>query len=166
VTLQPRGILELTAIERIRRWQADLWRSRMLVTSPTARSADTRLPSAAVGLAEQLSRSPYDFKCFLDAKSLETGYSWRLQGRRALRKSSKIILLLTPGVLLSPGVRDERAAIHQDAGERGLAGTRLPNNVDVRKAVFGFDAEDTTIVAKVHASEVNGGFIHTLVLSL
>jgi WD40 repeat protein len=61
----------------------------------------------AVGLAEQLSRSPYDFKCFLDAKSLETGYSWRLQGRRALRKSSKIILLLTPGVLLSPGVRDE-----------------------------------------------------------
>ena len=38
---------------------------------------------------------------------MEAGGSWKLQGRRSLRKSSKIILLLTPGVLQSPGVRDE-----------------------------------------------------------
>jgi hypothetical protein len=36
----------------------------------------------------------------------------------------------------------------------------------MRKAVFGFDTKNTIIVAKVHASEVNGGFIHTLASSL
>ena len=61
----------------------------------------------AVDLAQRLSGPPYEFKCFLDAKTMETGLSWKVQGRRALRKSSKIILLLTPGIVHSPGVRDE-----------------------------------------------------------
>lgn len=61
----------------------------------------------AVDLAKRLTAQPYDFKCFLDAHSMETGGSWKLQGRRSLRTSSKILLLLTPGVLESAGVRDE-----------------------------------------------------------
>jgi hypothetical protein len=38
--------------------------------------------------------------------------------------------------------------------QRRLAGTGLPNDVDVRKAVFGFDAEDATIVAKIDPTNV------------
>ncbi|MEP3476419.1 MAG: TIR domain-containing protein [Hyphomicrobiales bacterium] len=61
----------------------------------------------AVKLAEKLSSKPCDFTCFLDANSFERGLSWRVQGRRALRKSKKIILIITPGIIESEGVRDE-----------------------------------------------------------
>jgi len=61
----------------------------------------------AINLAEKLSQAPFDFKCFLDAKGMESGASWKVQGRWALQRSSKIILLLTPGILHSKGVRDE-----------------------------------------------------------
>lgn len=61
----------------------------------------------ALELVRQLSGPPHDFRCFLDAMSMETGDSWRRQGARALRKSSKIVLLLTEGALDSPGVLAE-----------------------------------------------------------
>lgn len=63
--------------------------------------------SYASELLKVLSAHPYDFRCFVDLKDMETGYSWRKQGRRSLRKSSKIILLLTPGATRSTGVFDE-----------------------------------------------------------
>ena len=37
---------------------------------------------------------------------------------------------------------------------RGLAGSRLPNDVDVRKPVFVFDAEQASIVAKIDTANV------------
>jgi hypothetical protein len=40
--------------------------------------------------------------------------------------------------------------------QRRLSGAGLPYNVDVRKAVFGFDAEDAPIVSKIDTSKVNG----------
>jgi hypothetical protein len=40
-------------------------------------------------------------------KEFETGFSWQDQGRRALRKSSKIVLLLSPSASVSPGIKEE-----------------------------------------------------------
>src|ERR1700681_4031300 len=51
--------------------------------------------------------------------------------------------------------------------QRRLAGPGLPNDVDMQKAIFVFDAKDSIIVAKIDAGKVNGTRIHsTHVLSL
>lgn len=60
----------------------------------------------AVALAQALSQSP-KLQCFVDAERMETGLRWEAQGRRALRKSKKIVLLATPKVIGSKGVKDE-----------------------------------------------------------
>ena len=39
--------------------------------------------------------------------------------------------------------------------ERRLAGTGLPNDVDMQKAIFVFDAEDAIIIAKIDTSKMN-----------
>ncbi|MEM6539254.1 MAG: TIR domain-containing protein [Pseudomonadota bacterium] len=60
----------------------------------------------ALALAKRLAEPP-ELRCFVDSRSMEAGPSWIQQGRRALRKSSKIYLLATPEVDQSRGVEEE-----------------------------------------------------------
>ncbi|MEM6927849.1 MAG: toll/interleukin-1 receptor domain-containing protein, partial [Myxococcota bacterium] len=62
----------------------------------------------AVALAEQL-RSD-GFEVFLDSESYNTGDHWRPVGRRALARTSQLVLIGTPGALQSGPVREELLA--------------------------------------------------------
>ncbi|MCB1237403.1 MAG: TIR domain-containing protein [Verrucomicrobiae bacterium] len=47
------------------------------------------------------------FSCFLDSEDYAKGDNWRLAGRRALKKTSRLILVGTPGALRSEPVANE-----------------------------------------------------------
>lgn len=59
----------------------------------------------AVALAKQLQEQ--GFECFLDSSDYAKGDNWRDQGRRALKKTSRLILVGTPKALLSEPVQHE-----------------------------------------------------------
>lgn len=59
----------------------------------------------AVALARQL--QDQGFECFLDSSDYAKGDNWKDQGRRALKKTSRLILVGTPKALVSEPVQHE-----------------------------------------------------------
>lgn len=59
----------------------------------------------ALQLKERLEDS--GFKCFLDSSDYAKGDNWREQGRRALKRTSRLVLVGTPNVLQSEPVENE-----------------------------------------------------------
>ncbi|HKP04419.1 MAG TPA: TIR domain-containing protein [Chthoniobacterales bacterium] len=48
-----------------------------------------------------------DLRCFIDSRDFEKGASWTIQGAQALRRSTMLIVVLSPGALSSEPVYDE-----------------------------------------------------------
>lgn len=67
----------------------------------------------AVALAEQLRAQ--GFECFLDSRDYAKGEDWRRSGRRALRRTARLLLLGSPGALQSDPVLQEFRA-YQECG--------------------------------------------------
>jgi WD40 repeat protein len=80
----------------------------------------------AVALARELQQM--GFECFLDSKDYAIGDDWRAAGRRAIRKTSRLILVGSPGALASEPVLRELEAFRR-TGRRvepiDFAGTLL-----------------------------------------
>lgn len=65
----------------------------------------------AVALVQKLREQ--GFECFLDSSDYAKGDNWRDQGRRALKKTSRLILVGTPKALESEPVMNELAIFHR-----------------------------------------------------
>ena len=65
----------------------------------------------AVALAREL--AAMGFECFLDSKDYAKGDNWRLAGRRAIRKTARLILVGSPGALVSEPVLRELDAFER-----------------------------------------------------
>ena len=87
----------------------------------------------AVGLRNTLTQK--GLICFVDSSEFETGFSWQDQGRRALRKSSKIVLLLSPSVVASKGIKDELLFnISLESGKRPISVVNVGSTSDIISA--------------------------------
>jgi TIR domain len=61
----------------------------------------------AEGLVRALGASPYGYRCFIDNKEMGGGEAWRTSVRKALRRSSVMVLVASANALRRPAVLDE-----------------------------------------------------------
>ncbi len=59
----------------------------------------------AAGLKDELNKR--GFRCFLDREDYEKGTSWKREGRRALKRTNRLLLIVTPGSMQSAPVERE-----------------------------------------------------------
>ena len=76
----------------------------------------------AVALAEKLRTQ--GFECFLDSTEYAKGDDWRRTGKRALRKTSKLLLLGSPAAL------DSGPVLHEVEAFQSAKRTIVPNDFD------------------------------------
>ena len=63
----------------------------------------------AESLRKELQNEKHDLVCFLDSEDFEKGQNWQCSGQRALRGTSRLIVILSPGIAESVAVREEVA---------------------------------------------------------
>src|SRR5262249_23133714 len=61
----------------------------------------------AEALVRELAAAPYRYRCFIDDREMGGGEPWRASVRKALRRSSVMVLVASPRALESDNVFDE-----------------------------------------------------------